>query len=618
MRKVARAVGIGGMLAALLLAGGCKKNKDKPGAAPGKAAQNIEVKVPPSVLATVGMRKPGKMVDDGLVLVKKFVPLQFTRDSLLDMLILQAKLPKDLVKSVDMNKNMWNVLIEEKAAKQADAFVSAVPILDKAAFEKGLAQVMEPGEKAGELVQYKPKAGQVGMDTMWIKLTKTHCIMATTKEAYQAGGKYLETALLNKEPDHDVTVAVQMANVNAAYGTKIDEGVKDVMSQMQQEMEQQQAKSPVDQKAMTDATEKTVDHYLKLLRSSKELVFGLELDPDRVTFLLRARAQDKGELRDLIKAQRTGAPLAAKRLPASSWMVISDHGNPTALAKMQGIWEPVIKDMTEKADPKVGKAMTEAYKAMQEVFTGDSTTAMHTGVAGNGFAMSSVAAVKDGDKAKEAVDKLVDGLGALIKAKMAKEDEKVLDKAKFDKKPFAYKGAKGTLLELQMPEDAKKEKEYAMFEAMLGGKLTMGWAFLDKYALMTMGKDTGAHLKALVDGPETGKDLASKADFSTIVSSGNNRVGLVYISLLDAVKMLKGTGLDNNKVLGMLKGKTAKNAPFVDWGVDDDRTSLDLSLQLPADHFQAFGPVVQMLMSSGLSPDKLLGGGAPPMPKKAQ
>lgn len=613
MRSVVRVSWIGVLVLALSLPlVGCKKDKkDQPGAAGKEAAMAANTPPPQVLISTLGLRNPGKVLDSGLALAGKFATVPFTRPALLAFVAQKAKMDPALVEALDMGGTLWLAALDDKAVGHNEPFVASLPITSKKAFEEALAKKMKKEKTEGELTRYVAKQGAPGgMDGIWVAVEDKFVTVPSGPKAYDLVKDYLKGVLRSQEPKHDITLKVLVPNLLAVKGDTIDAELKNVMREMRQGAEQ--AKGGMDPDQVAAATEKTVSRYVELFKSAREVVFGVDVDKDWLSLSLSGVARGEGKLAELIKQQRTGDPLGAARLPASSWLVVSDHGNPKSLEKDRTAWESTLKSMLSDRDPdpKEREAFLAAIRAMADVTTGDGTVALHKSPDGSGVMLSAISAVSDGDKARAAADKVADLMGEMIKREVEKKGEKLPKDLKVSRTPFEYKGAKGTLVAMNLPAETKKEKNAEVFTGLLGDPFTVGWAFLDNYGLFVLGKGAEAGLKALVDGPQKGTALAEKPDFQRIVGTGNNRVGLVYLSLVDLANWFMGTPLEQTfAMLAPLKGKQAKNSPFLDWGVDDKRQSLDFTLQLPADHFLLFKGVAEKMMKSGFPAEKMF---APP------
>jgi len=223
--------------------------------------------------------------------------------------------------------------------------------------------------------------------------------------------------------------------------------------------------------------------------------------------------------------------------------------------------------------------------------------------------ISVVGTVKDGDKPAAAVDKLVSTLGDLIKAEMKKKGEKLPPGTKFEKKAFSHKGAKGAILSLGIPDKAMLPPDKRkVLDAMVGGKLSMGWAFSDRLFVMAALKDTEQQLKLLVEGKAADKGyktLSANETFIKATKAAPNRVGVFYISLVSALLTLDGASLPElAPLLKVIKGRQVNSSPSLDWGVNADRDKLDVTLRLPLDELQILFPAVMQLqqrrMMSGM------------------
>jgi hypothetical protein len=211
-----------------------------------------------------------------------------------------------------------------------------------------------------------------------------------------------------------------------------------------------------------------------------------------------------------------------------------------------------------------------------------------------------VGKIIDRDRALKVQDRLVAAMGAWLEGVLARSKEKVPKGFKMQRRPFNHGKARGTLFELHLALRPEKREQV---QRVLGDPVTLGAAYVGERGLFTLGKGAEAQLKALAAGTETGKapgGLAENAAFERARTSGTERVGLLYLSLVDLLRWFEGTGFDElEKIAAALKGQKVTAAPSLDWGVDRKRTELDLTLRLPVAHFRAFVPIFKELQRRG-------------------
>ena len=594
----------------LSLGAGCKKKTSKGVAAEAKAAIN-KVPVPKELLAYVGLRSPGKTVDEGLALVKQFAALPFTREVLLDMLAQQAQLPRGLMGSVDVEGTFWMLGLDEKQVGDGDPSVVVFPIKDKKAFVAALEERMNKGTADKDLVTYVPKDGQVGLQKIAMVIQDKVVLFPSSKKALDVSRAFIEAALLKQKPAKDVEIHVLMEQISKSQGDALDKEIDRTVAEMKASMAKQ-SQGPMDQKPMADATEKTIKRWADYLKSTRELVISLEVREDKLTLSVQGEGMPGGTLDKVIKRQRVGAPVGLKRLPASSWLVIADHGNPEAAKENAGTWGPAMEAMFSEVDPKLKAQMAKTITQLAELNTGDITTALHRAPSGKGLTVSALGTVKDASRAKLAIDGLIQVFKVWIKAEIKKQKEPLPEGLEVKREEVDHKGAKGAVMSLSIPFPPDKAKEKAMTESLVGLPVAMGWAFSDKEMFFTVGKEAKTQLMNLIEGKVTGKSLADKADFKGALAESGEQIGLVYFSLVDLLRWFKGTSVEEMMpppLRAELKDPPA--SPVLTWGVDKERTVMDVTLRLPAAHFLTFKPMLDMLMqASGLPAGALFGGGS--------
>ena len=593
----------------LSLGAGCKKKAAKEAAA--KAAAIQKVPVPKELLAYVGLRSPGKTVDEALALVKQFAALPFTREALLDMLAQQAQLPRGLMGAVDVEGTFWMLGLDEKQVGDGDPSVVVFPIKDRKAFIAALEERMKKGTADKDLVTYEPKDGQVGLQKIAMVIQEKVVLFPSSPKALEVSRAYIENALLKQKPARDVEIHVLMDQISKSQGDSLDKEIDRTVAEMKASMAKQ-SKGPIDQKPMADATEKAIKRWADYLKSTKELVISLQVRKDKLTLSAQGEGIPGGSLHKVIKRQRVGTPVGLKRLPASSWLVIADHGNPEAAKENTGTWGPAMEAMFSDLDPKLKAQMGKAFAQLSELNSGDVTTALHRAPSGKGLTVSALGTVKDASQAKLAIDGLIEAFSGWIKAEINKQKEPLPEGLEVKREEVDHKGAKGVVLSLSIPFPSDKAKEKAMTESLVGLPVTMGWAFSDKEMFFTLGKEAKAQLINLIEGKVTGQALADKTDFKSALSESGEHIGLVYLSLVDLLRWFKGTSVEEmlpTPLRAELKDPSA--SPLLTWGVDKERTVMDVTLHLPAAHFLTFKPMLDMLMqASGLPAGALFGGGS--------
>ena len=349
-----------------------------------------------------------------------------------------------------------------------------------------------------------------------------------------------------------------------------------------------------------NATDRALRHYLALLKTTSHVLIGLDVTKEKVTVTLRGKAANGALLHKVIKRQRPGAALAAAALPASAWLVLSDRGNPGAQKEGEGVLKPLLEGVLAEMPPKQRLEAQKHVDTIVGAFKGDYTVALHRAPSGTGLTLSAVTAVTDAASSGKAADQLVGQIGELIKAEMKKRKEKMPKGYVTTHRPFSHKGARGMIFSFTYPVTLGKEKEGAMLRKLVGNPFTVGWAFSGKQMMVVAGAETAEQLKRLVEGKPAGATLSGKADFK-VARQGKNRLGQLYISLLDFIRWFDGSGdPDVQAVVDSLKGVDATTAPSLSWGVSDDRNELELTLRLSADHFLAVMPVAATIKKKNL------------------
>ncbi len=595
----------------LTLGAGCskkKKAKKATAAGPGPAGTVQEVKAPKELLAYVGMRSPGKTIDKGLALLQKFAALPFTREAMLDMLAQQARLPSSLMGAVDVEGTFWMLALDPKQVGDSDPSVLVLPLKDRKKFEAALTKRMKKGKVEGDVVTYEPKEGQVGLQKIAMVITDKHALFPSSLKALDKSRQFIELELQNRKPERDLEVHVLMDAITKAQGDALDREIKRTMAEMKATMAKQN-KGPIDQKPMADATEKAIERWAGYLKSTKKLVISLDVTADQLTLSVSGEGIPNGELHKVIKRQMSGQPAGLERLPASSWLVISDHGNPGAAKENASTWGPAMDAIFKEADPKVKAKMAALVTRLAAMNDGPFTTALHRAPSGKGLALTVIGKIKKPKEAAEAVDSLLKTLGEWVKAEAKKQGEKLPEGLEVKREEIKKGGAIGALLSLSIPFPADKANEKELTESLVGLPVTVGWAFTEKELFIVAGKETKAQLDALIAGKTGSKALAGKPDFRASLKDAGNQVGMVYLSLVDLLRWFKGTKVEE-MMPPPLRGdlKDPPTSPVLTWGVNQPRTKMDVTLRLPAAHFLTFKPMLDAAMKSGGLPAEALFG----------
>jgi hypothetical protein len=603
-------------LGAALLVGwtACKKEK-KPGKAgaavqaKGKVKAGPRVKVPKQVMVTVGLKNPAQTIDSALALLKQFAPVPFNREGLIDLMAQRARLPRELVEAIDTGKPFWVVGLDNKQIKDRDPLVMVLPLRSRKAFEAAVAKKMVKGEKKGKLVHYKPKPGAVGVQEMRLAVTDTHVMAPTSEAAFEAAESFIEGGLLKQTPKHDVELTIMVEHLLKVRGDELDKKLDQAMGKMRANMTR--SPSPIDQQKVAGATEQTFKRWIDAVKSTRQAQLTCDVTEEMLTVALSGLAKPGGRLAKVVKRQRVGEPYGLKLLPQDAWLVVADRGNPAASTEGRETWQPVLDELLKGLAPEHRERMLKAAVAAGDQFTGDFSMALHKAPSGSGMTLSLVSRVGDAAKSKKSLEEVAGALGDWAKAMVAKSKKGVPPGFKVERRAFSHNKAQGEIFELHLPLPPDKKKQ---IEQALGLPVVLGIAFVGEQGLGALGKEAEAQLKALVEGAEKGKVAGSLEDnpaFGKARSTSENRIGLVYLSLVDLVRWFEGTGLKEvETIAAALKEQKVTTAPSLDWGVSGDRTRMDLTLRLPAQHFTAFKPILEQMKKRG-GPAALFGGGKP-------
>jgi hypothetical protein len=214
------------------------------------------------------------------------------------------------------------------------------------------------------------------------------------------------------------------------------------------------------------------------------------------------------------------------------------------------------------------------------------------------------------DRGKAAVKQLAGALGDLMKALLANTDLQLQQSFTLQRKPFEHRGATGEMFRMKVDLPSPKREQ---IEKTVGLPLTLGIAVSGKLGLVTLGKGAQEQLVKLVEGEKSGKvekSLAESKAFDRAQGAAKHRVGLIYVSLLDLVRWFEGTGVGRAEALvESIRGKEVSSAPSLDWGVDDGRQTMDVTLRLPVEHFRSLKSVIDQYIKQQTG--GLLGEGRP-------
>lgn len=587
---------------------GCKK--ERPEKAPARPTAPRVVPTPKSVMVFVGVKNPGRTIDDALALVRELVPLPLNRAGLLDLFAQRGRLPREMIGAIDIEKPLWIVGMDHRElGTDPDPLLMVLPLRSRKDFEEALAAKLERAGTDGKLTIYKPKPGAVGTQAARLHVTQTHVWAASSRKAFDEAEAFVHGTLIPSVPAHDIEIHIAVENILRERGADLDRRVDRTMDRIRESTKS--GKGPA-QEQVAGATERTVRRWLDALRTTQEAQLIADISPEQLTLTARVLAKDKGRLADLVRRQRPGPPYGYTLLPASSWLVLCDRSSPEAQAEGRKTWAPLLREMLKGLAPPRQDALVTAVTTATELFSGDYSVALHRAPTGDGIAASMVTRISDQKKALAALDQVAGALGQWIKAVLARSKEKVPQGVRVERTPFEAGEAKGALFKLHLQLPPEKQ---AQVERVVGVPITLGVAFSRDHGLLSLGKGAGEQLRSLAAGTDPGKvdpgkvadGLADSPPFNRARQAGTDRVGLLYVSLVDLVRWFEGTGMKElETIAAALKDEKVQAAPSLDWGVDRSRTALDVTFRLPAAHFRSFKPIVEELRRKGLF------GGRPP------
>jgi hypothetical protein len=580
---------------------GCKskKKQDQPGA--GAAGAAIKQVAPPKeLLVYVGVKNPQQTIDSTLALANQFVPLPLTREGLLDLFSQRARLPRDLIEAIDITRPFWLLGLNDKVIKDKDPAVMVLPIHSRKAFEAALHKKLKKAGTEGKLTRYVPKPGAVGQQEVKLLIEERFVIAPTSVRALKVTEPFIRASLLAHAPlSSDVVVHVMVKHVMEDRGEEIDKTFDRAMDKVRTNM---QRSGPMDQKQVAGATEKTLQRYVDALKSTDEIRLALDVSKEQLTLSLQGDGAAGGRLAALIKRQRPGPPYAYGLLPRSSWLVLSDRGNPAGAREGDATWRPLLTELVKGLEPDALRdRVTAALVAASDVLTGDFTLALHKAPTGDGMALSLVTRVTSAAKARQALQLVAGALGQWVKATLDQAKGGAPKGLRVERKGLVQGKAQGELFRLHMQLEAERRGQ---LEKMVGLPLTLGVAFSGDTALVTAGKGAEAQLRAMADaaagGGKLADGLAQSPGFNRARTLSLNRVGMLYVSAVDLVRWFEGTGYAEMEAIAQaIKGKQVTTAPSLDWGVDAKRKTLDLTARLPAEHFRVFAPIINELLKRG-------------------
>lgn len=606
------------LAALLLLAGGpaCKssngkdKGKEK-GSAAAKGAGSSKagaIAPPKTLIARFALRAPGKSIDEAIAIVRQFIPLPLSKRGLLDLLLQRAHLPRELLQALDLNGTFWLLRFDDKALKQREPMLVALPLKNKAPFVQLLHRRMIDKGADGELRIYRPKPGQVGLTETRLHIDDRWVIVPTSRKVFDSAKAYLRGVLLNKTPRHDAELTILISNLLAGVGPKLDRSLDTAMARLKSSAAQTAAARAaaggrkVDEKPVTSALERTARRYYALAKSATALRISADIDAGVVRLRLAAEDDKGGKLAKLIKAQQPGAPFAHGLLPRTTWALFANRGQPLVAGDSSPLDVALSSIASAMPSPYKEQFTTSVAHARKHI-ADDVTVAAFRPPQGKGLTVTLLARVSKAKAARKAAEQVADVLASWMEAE-AKKAGKPGPAAALRpvSRPFEQGEAKGRILELTLPAENMDARQ--SLDALLGPKLVVGWLFRGELAALVIGKDAEQRMKAIAAAGAKGKiapTLADSAAFKAAQQGGDlERVGQIYLSLVDLVRGLGGLGIDAVKPLvADLAGKQVERAPTLSWGVDRKRRSFIFELALPAKHFLHFKAFLAALRGPG-------------------
>lgn len=608
MSKCIRAIGALALVSALLVPSACKKKQHpgQPGALGAEADEQMPV--PKEVLVHIGMKSPQQSIDTTLGLLQQLLPLPLTRDGLLDLLAQRARLPRELIDAVDITKPIWIVGMDRTQLEERDPSVMVLFLRSRGAFEKALAQKMKKTRKEGDLEVYMPKPGEVGLQPVRLQISDTHVIVPSSKRALEVADTFLRGQLMKHPPRHDLEIHLHMEHFVKTQAKDVDRSINRLVDRARSGV--MRSRVAAGHKEVTDSLAKSLVRKGQAVKSTRRLLIFGDVSQQGFTLSFQGTAAKGGRLEKLIRRQQPGPPFGAGLLPASSWLYLSDRGNPEAKAEGLATWEPAIKQLFVGLKKELGQRASKAVSETLELVTGDMALALHRAPTGSGMTLSLIGKLGSAERGKAVLKQLADALGDLFKAMLANADLQLQKSFTLQRSPFAHQGATGEMFRVKVDLPSPKREQ---IEKTVGLPLALGIAVSGQMGLVTLGKGAEEQLKQLVEGVKSGKvenSLAASKAFVRAQSAAKHRVGLLYISLLDMVRWFEGTGVSRAEALiESIKGKAVSSAPSLDWGVDDGRRKMDFTVRLPVEHFRSLKAVIDQYMKQQTG--GLLGAGKP-------
>lgn len=566
-----------------------------------KSAAAEKVPAPKELIASFSLRAPASTLDEGLALLNQFGPVPFDRQGLLDLLLQRAHLHRSLLDALDLSGTFWLLRLDDRAVGEKDPMAVVLPLRSVEAFKKALLARMDDKGKDGKLTIYRPKEGQIGLTETRVWFGEKRAIVPSSRKVYKLLEGYLQGTLTQRVPRHDAELRVFMANLLRGSGQQIDQSLDIAMARLKQQASRPGAK--VDSKPAAGALERTARRYYALLKSAAELRFTADIDKTDIRLRLAAHAADGGKLAKLIKRQQPGVPFGQGLLPASTWALFANRGQPLVendASPLDVALHSVAAAMRSPYKEQFQAAVQNARKHFEE----DLTIGLYKPPSGAGLTVALLTRVNQAEPARQATAALSKVLADWM-ADEAKRSGKPAAAALLKPKArdFVEGEAKGRIYELTLPAEDMKARE--RLDALFGARLTAGWLVKGELAAFVAGKDTEARMKAIAKAGAKGSvdgNLGASAPFKAALTvAGLERVGLLYVSPVDLVRGLAGLGIAPlEPIAADLAQAQVQRAPALSWGVDGKRQAFVVDLALPASHFLHFKAFLAAVRKQGV------------------
>lgn len=284
--------------------------------------------------------------------------------------------------------------------------------------------------------------------------------------------------------------------------------------------------------------------------SIRELSVRVDLAPEAVVVSVGVEAAEGGAMHQVIKRQVLGPAYGVGSMPQETWLYYADRYSEAALAESA---LDVRQALGGAPVPKRDE-LQKAIAAFVGVLSGEISFA--TG----GPALLGVAKVKDAAAARAAVDALI---AVFTGASEVRRD--------------------GALAVVDLPFPG------GFVPPLIAGRPAVA-SFVDGDRLLVgLGVDAEARVKEAATG--AGDRLDKNAAFAKAVPGRPGRVGVLYVSVAQMLRSMVSA------VPGAPAPAVAADSPgiLLEWGVNEARTSMDITLRAPVEAFAALGPILGAL-----------------------